>query len=535
MNAPAELRLAEEPSATAPPKLRPRRERIAAGLTATVAIAVVGIVLHRLQFSSPALVATDGYFHIKFSYLMSHGEGLIRKLPWLYFTIHRDYYRDHHFLQHVLQMPFTFGDLRLGAKYAAWFFATLAFASFYLAAAYRGRVAAAILTVALLAGGNHFLYRMMMPRVPSMSLALLLLVVWLLATRRDRWLAGAMFAFVWLYDGFVLGVAAIVAIVLADLLVEGRFNGRTLLWGLTGVAAGMLINPYFPQNLDSLAFNFGRTVSDAQLAVRDTGFEWRPLDAYYLLLRFRATWTALGAGLILAALGRRARRETVGTLLLVVLTTALTMKARRYADVWPGMVFLFLAFAWADFWDDRQTRSGGGSRRPRLVATVALAALLAFIPYNYRNSREMMEDDAVFDHFQGAAGYLHDHAEPKSIVFNTDWDDFPFLFFFNSDNYYVLGLDQLYMKGYDPNLYDTWRRIRDGEVRQPSRLIQRLFHAEYVVINLGDESQRPFFARAKGDSAMQLAYRDDHCAVFRIVPRGPVVHDGGASRVDRSG
>jgi hypothetical protein len=497
----------------------PARRRWAHAATALVALGIVGVVLHRLQFSSHGLIDNDGYFHIKFSYLMTHGEALIRKLPWLHFTIHRDYYRDHHFLQHVLLAPFTFFDLRLGAKYAAWAFATLAFGAFYLAAARRGVLVAGILTVALLGGGNHFLYRMMMTRVPSLSLALLLVVVWLLAERRDRWLAVAMFAYVWLYDGFVQGLVAILLMVLAELFVEGRFNGRTLAWGLAGVLAGMVINPYFPHNFESYLFNLHRTVGEAQLSISDTGWEWKPLESYYLLRNFRATWTAFGIGLLLAALGRRTSRETVGTLLLAVLMTALIMKARRYSDVWPGVVFLFLAFAWADFWDDFKQRFGERTRGPRWVATAALAGLLAFfIPRSYHKGVEMVESESSFEHYKGASEYLLANAEPKTVVFNAGWDDFPFLFFFNSENYYVLGLDQLYMRRYDEKLYDKWREIRSGEVTRPSRQIRSLFGAEWAVINLQDERQEKFFRRARRDAGMALEYRDDYCAVYRILP-----------------
>jgi hypothetical protein len=497
------------------------RARLASATLGLAAVALASFVLYRLQFSSYALIDTDGYFHIKFSYLMTHGHGLIRELPWLHYTIHRDYYRDHHFLQHLLLVPFTYFDLRLGAKLAAWFFATLAFGAFYLAAARRGRASAAILTVALLAGGNHFLYRMMMNRVPSMSLAMLLVVIWLVATRRQRWLAVAMFAYVWLYDGFAQGIIAIVLMVLAELLVEGRCNWRTLAWGLAGVLAGMVVNPYFPRNFESYLFNLQRTAGEAQLSVSDTGWEWKPLESYYLLRNFRATWIALALAAVLAALARRIRRETVGLLLLSAVTTAMILKARRYSDVWPAMVFLFLAFAWADFWDELVERCGRLARRARWAATAALLGLLLFIPHTYRKGLQMIEGDNAFEHYRGASDYLLRHAPPKTVVFNAGWDDFPHLFFFNSENYYVLGLDQLYMKRYDAELYDRWRDIRDGEVEQPSATIRKLFGARFAVINRRDDRQHRFYKQARRDGAMRLEFEDDYCAVFRILtPEG---------------
>jgi hypothetical protein len=80
-----------------------------------------------VQFSTPNLPDNDGYYHIKLAEIM-RTEGLKPAFPWLPLTIlnAREFY-DHHFLFHVALIPFTFDDLRLGAKFAAVIFAALAF------------------------------------------------------------------------------------------------------------------------------------------------------------------------------------------------------------------------------------------------------------------------------------------------------------------------------------------------------------------------------------------------------------------------
>ncbi len=87
------------------------------------------LFLGLVQFSSPDLPDNDGYYHIKLAYLM-RTEGIKPEFPWLPLSIlnQRDY-SDHHFLFHIALIPFTFGDLRTGAKIAAVFFASLAFLS----------------------------------------------------------------------------------------------------------------------------------------------------------------------------------------------------------------------------------------------------------------------------------------------------------------------------------------------------------------------------------------------------------------------
>ena len=506
------------PETDSPELLAPRRGVPLAGIAlAAAVIGVVAVCLWRLQFATDAIVGQDGYFHIKFAYLMSHGHGLIRKLPWLHFTIHRDFYRDHHFLQHVLYVPFTFGDLRIGAKVAAWFFATAGMSTFYIVAARRGKVVAAVLTMIMLGASACFLERMMFPRVPSMAMIALLLVFHALIARRNRYLAGVMFSFVWLYDGFILGVFAIVGFLVADLLVDRKWNWRTVTWGLGGTAAGMIVNPYFPHNIKSYIFNLQRAATSAQVTV-DTGWEWMPFDLGFLLQSAKSIWIALGVAILLLALAGKPKRDTVGLLLFALFATALVMKARRYMDTWPPVVLLLLAWAWADFWERRSTLAPRWGRRSQWAATACLAGLIAFTPSVYHEQWRQIRRARDFAYFRGAAEYLRTHAKPNTVIFNTDWDDFPPLFFFNSDHYYVVGLDQLYMDRYDPDLFAQWKAICDGKTPMPSHAIRKQFGAEYVVVDVRGRQRRKFMKQVALDRAVRCEYRDIYCAVYRILP-----------------
>ena len=71
--------------------------------------AVIFLISLFLQFASPFFVGIDSYFHIKFSEILKK-EGFIDSLPWLYYTIHREEFRNHHLLFHYLLIPFTFGE-----------------------------------------------------------------------------------------------------------------------------------------------------------------------------------------------------------------------------------------------------------------------------------------------------------------------------------------------------------------------------------------------------------------------------------------
>ena len=161
-----------------------------------------------IQFSTPDMPDNDGFYHIKLAWLM-RTEGLKPAFPYLPLSIlNANEFYDHHFLFHVALIPFTFGDLRMGAKWAAVVFAGLAFlAVWYLL--HRQRVPYAWLwALGLLGISDAFLFRMSITRAQSLSLVMLALgTLWLLEGKH-RHLAVLGFIYVWMYDAFPLLLAA---------------------------------------------------------------------------------------------------------------------------------------------------------------------------------------------------------------------------------------------------------------------------------------------------------------------------------------
>src|SRR5215203_3460716 len=83
------------------------------------AYAVIVCVLWYIQSATNGIIDPDGYYHIRWSRLLWENlpSGRLPSFVWLPLTIlNRDAYVDHHFLFHLLQIPFTWGsDLIAGA------------------------------------------------------------------------------------------------------------------------------------------------------------------------------------------------------------------------------------------------------------------------------------------------------------------------------------------------------------------------------------------------------------------------------------
>jgi hypothetical protein len=493
-------------------------------------ITLIGITFAIIQYSTDALIGFDGYFHIKFSNLMLEKKGIIRELPWLQYTIHRDHYRDHHFFQHVLYLPFAWGDLRVGGKLAAWFFATAATSIFYVVVARRGKMLGVIFTLILLGASARFLNRMSMPRVPSMSMACLLLGAWALLARKGPWLAAVMFLYVWLYDGFILLAMLMACFTAAEVIVEHRPNWRLLAWGFGGMLAAMIINPYFPESLSSYWFNLVRSTGGMQVAEK-TGVEWSDIGSWELFTSAIGVWLALGFGIFCAILKQKPTRATVALFLATGIATALAFKARRHMDTWPQLALLFAAYSWADFWTEQSELRPERDGR-RMGATVLLACLIIITPFTVVRQVREVKTERPFSDYKGAALWLKENTKPGAVVFNGSWDDFPFLFFFNTHNYYIVGLDKLYLKRFDEGLYEEWKKIVSGGYLRPSKPMYEKFNARYLVINTRVSDDLSFDMRAKEDPNLIQVFPESGreylpgergmCTVYRIVPPADV-------------
>src|SRR5579863_1960485 len=85
-----------------------------------------------IQFAGPAIVGNDAYYHMRWSRILRASAPHLPAFTWLPLTVLRSSsFADQHFLFHALLMPFTIGDLRLGAKLAASLFSALALTSIF--------------------------------------------------------------------------------------------------------------------------------------------------------------------------------------------------------------------------------------------------------------------------------------------------------------------------------------------------------------------------------------------------------------------
>ncbi|MEW6028692.1 MAG: hypothetical protein ACOYZ8_01065 [Chloroflexota bacterium] len=485
-----------------------------------LALFVAGMAL--IQFASPDLPDNDGFYHIKLALLM-RTDGLKPEFPWLPLSILNpaEFY-DHHFLFHVALIPFTFGDLRLGAKWAAAIFASLAFLVIWFLF-HRQKVPFAWLwSLALLGISDAFLYRMSVTRAQSLSLAVLALALAWLVEGKHKHLGVLSFVYVWLYDAFPLMIALTVLHLVAVALIEHRLEFRPLLYVAAGIALGLVINPYFPENIIFSYHHMLPKLTDAT-SVR-VGNEWYPYETKQLLENSLPALAAFAGGAL--ALGLSARKMDVRTalsFLAALLFGLMLFQARRFVEYFPPFALIFAAFAWTPILASQsfdQTRGvpdsipSTGPRYNRFAGVLLSALVAAGMVVSIPRAREAIDRSKPYDLYSDASAWLEHNTPEGERVFQTDWDDFPRLFFYNTHNTYLIGLDPTYMQLYDPALYDLWVDITQGRVERPSRLIAGAFGSRYVHTDLRHEG---FLRVAENDPGLLEVYRDDQAVIFEVI------------------
>jgi hypothetical protein len=97
--------------------------------------------------------------------------------------------------------------------------------------------------------------------------------------------------------------------------------------------------------------------------------------------------------------------------------------------------------------------------------------------------------------------WIRENVQPGETIFNTDWDDFPKMFFYDTKHVYVSGLDPTYLLDRDnqlkrePKLAELYKKITLGNEKDPAPIIRDRFGARYVFTD-NEEIHESFFGNA---------------------------------------
>ena len=474
------------------------------GLVTVVFVAAVVVTL--LEIARPELWCVDGYYHIRAAEML-RSQGIARTFPWWQETFLRDRWADKDFLYHLFLIPFTLGDLVTGARAAAVVCATAMVATFHEVLRRLSVPRPAAWTLALLAFAPMLLARLAFPRGFVLAIALSLAGTAAIFLGRHRAAGAIAAAYAWTHISYhVLPCLALVHELQPR--EDGRRSFRTTLWTLGGMILGVVVNPYFPNNLRLWWVQNIHVLSTGWAHREDLrlGQELLPPDPRTLLTLNAGIFLCFAGALWLLA--RAPRRSTDAS-------TALFVAAGFTALTFRSTVFLEFAFPFTMLFAALVVRDAGLRVGSLTRIVLAVAALVLC----WRTTATMVElaPRKRLPDLWGAAAYLRDHVPDGETVFHSDWDEFPPLYFTAPELHYLVGLDPTFMLVTDRARWRLYHDLAYGRVADAYAPIRSHFRSRFVLATADDED---FLRVMRRDPRFHEAYRDATASVFELEEDG---------------
>ncbi|MFH1367451.1 MAG: hypothetical protein ABIH38_05750 [Patescibacteria group bacterium] len=506
-----------------------------------------------LQYSE-TFADPDSFYHAKMA-LLTRDQGVVKDFPWLPFTVLKNNYTDQHFLYHVLLIPFvSLSSPLVGIKLATVFFSTLLILFFY-GFLRKLRVKWAFVFSVLLLLINPFVFRVSLAKAPSVSLILLILGLYFIINHRIKSLFLLSFIYVWFYGGFILifvfcALYAFVSLIYDrwwrkndhHLFLEklfstlGRkfrrrkrinYNLKIFLAGLLGVTAGLIINPYFPKDF---IFYYHQLVKIGIInysKIIGVGGEWYHYGFIDLISNTVILSILLVITLVLFFIKIKRQSKASFTLFFIyLLFLFFTLKSRRYVEYYVPFGMLFSAVSLRDSLNSIDLKAYFKIFKniyfknigAKILITIIITYILIIVPTvairDFKTAKNDLSGGIAFDKYLLVSQWLENHSSSGSIVIYSDWDDFPELFYHNSHNYYIVGLDPTFMYEYNKDLYWKWVNLTIGkEVPDLYKVVKNDFMASYIMIEKDHAGMRNTVSKTGGFS---LIYEDNQVYLYQV-------------------
>ncbi|MBU1149276.1 hypothetical protein KKI23_04260 [Patescibacteria group bacterium] len=485
---------------------------------------------HNSTFADP-----DSFYHLKSSLLL-RDQGIYEEFPWLYHTVLRSEYTDQHWLYHALMIPFVswLHPVVGGKVYTVLLGAVLITLFYWLLKKLHVKGAPAFTFLLLLV--NPFVFRISLLKAPVFSLIFLLVGIYFIFSYRYKSLFILSFLYVWSYGGFLLilvvtGLYGLISFILTKnprQYFKNFFKDKDVRlfgWSLAGVILGIIINPYFPQNLK---FYWHQLIQIGVINYRDligVGGEWYPYGFSELIPNTIFVTLPLVLALVLFLINlKKQKRITITLFILFAFFFLLTLKSRRYVEYYVPFAVLFASVVISRFWLSADFNEGlkllkDFYRQKKALAYVLLIYLLIVMPYvairDIQSNKNSLQNGISSTKFAEAGSWLAQNTPKNSIVMHSDWDEFPILFYQNDHNYYIVGLDPTFMYVYDQDLYWKWVNITIGEQKDNLyQIIKGDFQASYVFL---ETDHLEMDSNISNDGNFLLVYQDDQAKIYQVL------------------
>jgi len=488
---------------------------------------------------APFLSDPDSFYHIKISQMISDGK-IVQDFPYLQASILKNNFVDHHLLYHAYLAPFVkYLSPVWGAKIGHLFLSCLVFLAVFVFLKKIKAKYAWLLTMSMFLSWA-FIFRMMLIKAQPLSLMLIILSLYFLIKKKHIPLLITGFVFVWAYGGwFLLLILALAYIFIKaiDQTIAKNLQSFDRLkdffknifdWGnawiflapFAGLALGLIINPYFPKNLYfyyvqiiQIGFIHNKLIS--------VGSEWYQFSARDLFTNIAIPLIILALPIIFNfAYFKKIDLKSKFLLFVSLLFLLATVKSKRNIEYFVPLAVLAAGSTFQSALSDQKIKSDWDLVLAKIknIISFKLMGSLIILLFAFSmalNLINLQQKSKLIDinSMAGASFWIKNNAKGQTI-YNLRWDRFPMLFYQNSDNNYVAGLDPTFTYAYGHQLLQKYQDIYRGKIDdQTAGIIKNDFKSDYIIADMIDKK---FLTAIKGYPQFEVVYQDQEAIIYKI-------------------
>ncbi|MDO8496199.1 MAG: hypothetical protein Q7S43_01975 [bacterium] len=419
----------------------------------------LGISIY-VNFRPQNIPDPDSLYHIRHAWIYQTNGIFDSSFPWTQFSAIRTMGADLWYGFHILLIPLTYiSELTIAIKIAAVFITFFVLASFYIALKNIDIKFSELWAIFFLFSSPVIITRMTMMRPHPLSLGLTALIFSFFYKGPAILVLIFSFLLSWMHSSiFWLPIIAVCILVLFQWLNNQVVSTRKLIAFLVGIATGLIARPHPVANLKLIYIQVvDLYISKNHELAQIIGAELKPptWEGIYDQKWFLAVFI-----IALIYLGRHVyknKKETLDVNNKIIMLSSLALTAfsilmyttaRRAVDQLGLFTIIFTGSVFSHFIFLKEKIK---ILRKRAIIVLLFFLVSSFSIYNVVN----MESSHAYSptKFKESALWLKENTKEKDTVFYLNWGYFPFLFFWNQSNYYINGMDPVFLLKYDKKLY----------------------------------------------------------------------------------
>ncbi|MBI2640431.1 MAG: hypothetical protein HYW91_00925 [Candidatus Sungbacteria bacterium] len=516
-------------------------------LVAAVVFVALSFYLHT---RSENIADLDGLYHFRHSALYASRGLTDSSFPWTEFSVVKKEGADPWYGFHLLLIPFTyFSDSVIGLKAASIFVTALSAFLIFLAFRRLGTRWPVFWVIALFFSSPDFLFRFTALRPQLISFGLILLLFSYILSKVDvkkipyLCLFFVSLAIAWVHLAFAwMLFFPLLAIGFFARTQRQRIGFAPFLYMVAGTVAAILLHPNILGTLKLTYVQVVRLLWEKQagtpllfgtemLRFTSQNF-WDQFVPITLLLAVALYfWIKLSGGRHPDTIQRLPGLKIAlfsSAFLASVFFYLSFSSARRSADFFFGFALIFVGLVFSRVADRIRLRELFSGRK-LLVSLLffALVGVMAGVSFvRYQDAVQKSYDPRAA---QEVGEWLIENSKSGDIVFHPLWDQFAQLFFWNTQNRYINGMDPIFEYVYDPSLYwkhhffsTDWageftcpaQRCTADMLEDSYKALKDDFRADFVYLQ---KNRNPrLFGYLAGDARYKKVFENEKEAIFSL-------------------